>query len=90
MAWKTIIASITIEIGEHTYHASIIRRGDAPRQTYHLMKGTQYSEFDGKGDDNTATVLGMTHMALLLGDELDAYAQPKGPQREQVRHDETH
>lgn len=84
MAWEAILASVTIEIGPHTFHAAIIRRGDAPEQTYYIMKGVQYQQFDGKGNDDTATVLGMHQIALLLGRELDEYALPKGPQAEQV------
>jgi len=84
MAWETVVASVSIEIGEHTFDVSIIRRGEAPHQTYHIMKHEAYQEFDGKGDDNTATVLGLTQIALMLGRELDEFAQAKGPQVEQV------
>lgn len=84
MNWETILAAVTIEIGDHTYHAAIIRRGDAPNQTYHIMKHGAYQEFDGKGDDNVATVLGMAQIGLLLGRELEEFAKPKGPQAEQV------
>jgi len=82
--WETILASVTIEIGANTFHAAIIRRGDAPNQTYYIMKHGAYQQFDGKDDDNAATVLGMHQIALLLGRELDEFAQQKGPQAEQV------
>jgi hypothetical protein len=81
--WETIIASVTIEIGAHTFRASLIRRGETPKATYHIMRHGAYQEFDGKNDDNTATVLGLTQIALLLGRELDEFASPKGPEAEQ-------
>lgn len=84
MNWETIIASVSIEIGEHTFDAAIIRRGETPHQTYHIMKSGAYQQFDGKGDDNTATVLGLTQIALMLGRELDEYGHPKGPEAEQM------
>jgi hypothetical protein len=84
MAWETLLASVDITIGEHVYHAAIIRRGVAPEQTYHIMKHGAYHAFEGKGDDDTATVLGIAQIGLLLGRELGEFAQPKGPKAEQV------
>jgi hypothetical protein len=84
MAFETVLASVTIEVGPHSYHAAIVRRGSPPAQSYHIKKGPQYQEFDGKGDDNAATVLGLTNIALLLGQELDGFARPKGPEAEQI------
>ncbi len=71
MAWETILATTSIEVGEHTYEYGIIRRGEAPQQSYHIKQGHLYVEIDGKGDDNVATVLGLSQVALLVGAELD-------------------
>lgn len=81
--WETILASVDITIGEHHYHTAIIRRSDSPQQSYYVMNNRQYHPFDGKGDDTVATMLGMMQIGILLGQELDDYALPKGPVEEQ-------
>lgn len=81
--WETILASVTVEIGEHAYHAAIIRRGESPNQTYWIMAKGNYHQFNGRGDDTVATVVGITRIGLILGDELFDFEQPKGPPAEQ-------
>jgi hypothetical protein len=80
VSWETILASVSIEIGDHTYSAGIIRRDDR----YFVHKAGLYQEFDGGANDNTATAAGIAQIGLLLGQELQDFAKIKGPQAEQI------
>ena len=69
MDWETLLASIDVTTGEQIYHAGIVKRDNR----YYLHVEDAYEEFNGKGDDNVAMMLGIAQFALLIGRKLDEH-----------------
>ncbi len=68
---ETTLAQVTVDTGTQEHHASIMRRGTKPDQSYHVLFEGREVEIVNKNDDTSAIVLGITQIGLLVGKTLD-------------------